>query len=197
MKTLHKIVIFFVGFGLCYSSAFSQRFDQGLGLRVGDPFGISYKAYHERNSAFEVVVGSTSRNRHDAYYRDKFESIDDFDGFRYANHEVNYTLVLQGRYLLHTSFPANVEGRLDWYWGLGAQVRLSGLEYSYFDESNFFGLDDRTNFDLGPEGILGVEYELQDYPIVTFAEASLLAELIDQPFKMRIFGAIGVRYAFK
>ncbi|TRX48895.1 hypothetical protein FNH22_28070 [Fulvivirga sp. M361] len=196
MKILVKAIVCLIGFGFISSSAFSQRFDQGVGLRIGDAFGISYKIYGQRNTAFEFGIGTTSRNRHGAYYRDKFKNINDFDGLRYADHDVNYTLALQGRYLLHYAFPANVEGRLDWYWGVGAQMRLSGLEYSYFNESSIIGSDDKTNFDLGPEGILGVEYELQDYPVVSFAEVSLLAELVDQPFKMRIFGAIGVRYAF-
>ncbi len=184
------------GFTCVSLFSFAQRYDQGIGLRIGDPLGFSYKMYGNNRNALEFTVGSTSRNRHGAYYEDKFDAINDFDDFRYADHDVEYTFAAQGRYLVHTAFPANVEGRLDWYWGLGAHLRLSSLDYSYFNESSQLLSDTRTNFDLGPEGILGVEYELQDYPIVGFGEVSLLAELVDQPLKLRIFGAVGVRYAF-
>ncbi|MEM9857573.1 MAG: hypothetical protein AAF843_09460 [Bacteroidota bacterium] len=182
---------------LCFAHlSFAQRFDRGIGLRVGDPFGISYKQYGNNRAALEFTLGTTSRNRHNAYYKDKFKSINDFDRFNYSDHTVDFTLAAQGRYLLHYSFPANVEGRLDWYWGLGAHLRLSTLEYAYFDESESLSFDERTNFDLGPEGIIGMEYELQDYPIVGFGEFSLLGELVDQPLKFRLFAAVGVRYAF-
>lgn len=184
--------------GLVYFSqtTYAQRYDQGVGIRIGDPFGITYKQYGSNNAALEFTLGTTSRNRHGAYYKDKFKSISDFDRFNYSDHTVDYTLAVQGRYLLHYSFPANVEGRLDWYWGVGAQLRLSNLEYAYFDESESLNFDERTNFDLGPEGIIGMEYELEDFPIVGFGEFSLLGELVDQPLKFRLFAAMGVRYAF-
>ncbi len=174
----------------------AQKHYQSVGLRIGDPFGVTYKQYGRNRTAIEFTLGTTSRNRHGAYYKDKFRNINDFDRFRYTDHTVDFTLATQGRYLLHYSFPANVEGRLDWYWGVGAHLRLSTLEYSYFDESERLGFDERTNFDLGPEGILGMEYELQDYPLVGFGEFSLLGELVDQPLKFRLFAAFGVRYMF-
>ncbi len=191
-----KTTICLLGFTFISFFSFAQRYNQGIGLRVGDPLGLTYKIYGGERQALEFTLGSVSRNRHGAYYEDKFDAIDDFDDFRYSDHDVDYTYAIQGRYLVHNSFPANVEGRLDWFWGLGAHLRLSRLEYSYFDQDSQLLSDTRTNFDLGPEGILGVEYELQDYPIVGFGEVSLLAEIVDQPLKMRIFGAIGVRYAF-
>ena len=191
-----KHVFLSIGFFIIVFTSHAQRYNQGLGVRIGDPLALTYKMYLPSQTAVEFTVGSTSRNRHQAYYRDKFDRINDFDGFRYSNHNVNYTFVLQGRYLVHYAFPANVEGRLDWYWGLGGQMRISSLDYSFFDESETLRTESRNNFDLGPEGILGVEYELQDYPIVGFSEVSLLAEIVDQPLRLRIFGAVGIRYAF-
>ena len=191
-----RTVICLVGLLCLCSFTHAQRFSQGIGLRVGDPFGLTYKTYGNNRAALEFTLGTTSRNRHGAYYKDKFESIGDFDDFRYADHTLEYTVALQGRYLLHYSFPANVEGRLDWYWGVGAHLRLSSLEYSYFDEAQIITSDQRTNFDLGPEGIIGMEYELQDFPITGFGEFSLLGELVDQPLKFRLFAAVGVRYGF-
>ena len=60
-------------------------------------------------------------------------------------------------------------------------MRLAKVEYTYIERDlTPDALPQRltrTDLDLGPEGIIGVEYELQDFPIVTFGEASLLTEL--------------------
>jgi len=174
----------------------AQKFDQGIGLRIGDPLGITYKSYFNNKAAIELIAGSTSANRHRHYYKSTFENRDKYDGFRYVDHSIGYTFAFQTRVMWHESFPANVEGRLDWYWGLGGHFRLSDVEYTYFDENGIAGSGSRTNFDLGPEGLLGLEYEFLDYPVVGFSEVSLMGELVDNPFRFRFFGAIGVRYAF-
>ncbi|MEJ2003411.1 MAG: hypothetical protein P8X57_00255, partial [Cyclobacteriaceae bacterium] len=168
---------------------------QGIGIRIGDPFGFSYKAYLQQRRAVEFVVGTVSRNNHSSYYRDTFRDLDKYEDNLYSSHDVKFTLALMGRYLFHESFPANVEGRLDWYYGGGVQLRVSTLEYQYFDTQNNIYRDNHTNFDLGPEAIVGMEYELEDIPLVAFGEVSLLMELVDRPFNFRVFGAFGLRYA--
>lgn len=196
MKKCYKASGFIVGLLLVVSISYAQQYNQGIGLRVGDPLGVTWKVYLPERAAVEVNFGTTSRNWHSSYYRDTFNGLDRYDGFRYSSHDVRYTLALQGRYLLHHSFPANVEGRLDWYWGVGGQLRLSKVDYTYFTQEMVLNSDTKNNLDLGPEGILGAEYELQDYPIVTFGEVSLLGEIVDKPFRFRLFAALGVRYAF-
>lgn len=189
--------IFCVSVVLCFVTGFTlgQVRDQGIGLRLGDPVGITYKSYFANPMALEIVVGTSSANWHNNYYRKAFNSASRFDGFDYIDHQVNYTISLQGRLLWHQAVPANVEGRLDWFYGFGVHIRSSDVEYSYF-EQDIRRFDKKQNFDLGPEGVVGVEYELLDFPIVAFAEANLMAELIDNPFRFRLFGALGVRYAF-
>ena len=196
MKALFTVVCFVVGYLFVTHTSCAQRHQRGIGLRVGDPVGLTYKAYLPGRKAAEFAIGTTSRNWHGAYYRDTFKKIDHFSRFRYSSHDIDYSFALLGRLLFHESFPAHVEGRLDWFWGIGAQLRLSKLEYSYFDDNSLLIFEDRSNIDLGPEGLIGVEYELQDYPIVTYAEVSLMGEIIDQPFRFRFFGAVGIRYAF-
>jgi len=194
-------IIFFTGLlisGLFFfnTDVQAQQYNQGLGIRIGDPFGISYKAYLQRRRAVELVLGTVSRNNHSSYYRDTFRNLDKYEGDLYSSHDVNFTMVAMARYLFHESFPANVEGRLDWYYGAGLQLRISTIEYQYFDSQSQIFRDDHTNFDFGPEAILGMEYELEDIPMVAFGEVSLLMELVDRPFNFRVFGAFGVRYAF-
>ncbi len=174
----------------------AQNYNQGIGIRIGDPLGITYKAYLQRRSAIELILGSVSRNNHSSYYRDSFKKLNKYDDFLYNSHNVNFTMVLMGRYLKHESFPAHVEGRLDWFYGGGVQLRIAKLEYQYFDTQNRIFTDDHTNVDFGPEGIIGMEYEFADIPMVAFGEVSLLMELVDRPFHFAVFGAFGLRYAF-
>lgn len=185
-----------VGFLFISNISLAQIYDQGFGLRIGDPLGVTYKSYFNRTSALELTLGSTSGNRHGSYFKSTFTNRDEYNGFNYIDHTVDFTLAFQARLLWHESFPANVEGRLDWYWGLGGHLRFADVTYTYFDQDNFLRYDNATNFDLGPEGILGMEYELLDFPIVGFGEVSLMTELVDNPFRLRFFGAFGIRYAF-
>jgi hypothetical protein len=193
----------FILAGLCIAGLFlfvqgaqAQRYNQGMGIRIGDPFGASYKIYLQQRRAVEFVVGTVSRNNHSSYYRDTFKNLDKYEDNLYSAHDVKFTLAMMGRYLFHESFPARVEGRLDWYYGGGLQLRLSTIEYQYFDTQKNIYRDNHTNIDLGPEAILGMEYELQDIPLVAFGEVSLLMEVVDRPLNFRIFGAFGLRYAF-
>ena len=196
MKINVIALVLFAGVFFLTSHVFGQNYNQGIGLRIGDPVGISYKLYLQGKSAVEFNLGTVSRNSHDAYYKDSFKKKDKFDDFIYSDHDVDFTIVLMGRYLIHEAFPANVEGRLDWYYGAGAQFRISKVEYQYFDEFNRIGSENTTNVDFGPEAIIGMEYELQDFPIVGFGEVSLLMEIVDRPLHFRVFGAAGIRYAF-
>jgi hypothetical protein len=195
-KVLCIAGLVFAGLLFFIQDAEAQQYNQGLGIRIGDPFGISYKAYLQRRMAVELILGTVSRNNHSSYYRDTFGNLDKYDDFLYSSHDVKFTMVMMGRYMFHESFPANVEGRLDWFYGAGLQFRYSTVEYQYFDSQSRIFRDDHSNFDFGPEAILGMEYELQDFPMVAFGEISLLMELVDRPFSFRVFGAFGVRYAF-
>lgn len=195
MKKIISICLMVGGFIMAFSLSAQSVNDQGIGLRVGDPFGITYKSYFRNPMALEVVLGTTSANRHENYYKKAFDNANKYDGYNYVDHSIDYTIAVQARLLWHEKVPANVEGRFDYYYGLGGHMRVSNVDYSYMDTEGIIRTDSRGNFDLGPEGVLGLEYELLDYPIVAFSEVSLMTELVDN-LRLRLFGAVGVRYAF-
>jgi len=196
MKKILLSVSLIVGLVCIGKQVCAQTYDQGIGVRIGDPFGITYKSYFNNKAAIEFTLGTTSANRHGSYHKRSFNNRNKFDSYRYVDHLVDYTVAIQGRVVWHESFPANVEGRLDWYWGIGGHLRYSDIDYSFFDQLDILRRESDTNFDIGPEGILGMEYEFLDYPIVGFGEVSLMGEIIDNPLRFRLFGAIGIRYAF-
>ena len=191
-------------FMLVFAAAHAQRpqkpWNQGIGLRIGAPLGITYKKYIGKLRAAELNVGSASPFWNRAYYENSFSDYSQFDSYRYLSHDVESTFYLQGRYLSHYNIPVEgIEGNLNWYWGAGGLLKLAKVNYRYNDPTLIPSIqtDVRTDFDFGPEVILGMEYHLEDLPFSAFGEGSLALEVLDRPGSVRTFGALGIRYNFR
>jgi hypothetical protein len=172
---------------------------QGIGLRAGMPTGITYKNYISKWTALEFNVGFASPHWNRTYYQNQFNDYSRYDNFIYQSHSVESSVYFQGRYLMHLYIPVEgMEGRLNWYWGVGGALKLAKVEYRYSDpESNPSSRTELvTDIDIGPEGIIGAEYTFEDIPCAVFTEASLLVEIADRPGAARVFGALGIRYNF-
>ncbi len=70
---------------------------QGIGLRLGEPLGITYKRYLPGNRAVEFVLGTAPKDWSSSYYSNSFE--DRYDDYDEVSHDVNSVLYLQGKYL--------------------------------------------------------------------------------------------------
>jgi len=178
-------------------SSFSQR--QGIGLRLGDPMGATYKMYLNKTKAVEFGIGSAPAHWHNTYYINSFDENADYESYRYQNHTVQSTLYLQARYLFQYRLPIeNIVGKVNWYWGVGGLLKVAKVKYSYRenDSPNNSGSDIKNDLDIGPEGILGMEYTFQDTPLTVFGEGSLMIEFLDRPVTLRVFGGLGVRFNF-
>jgi hypothetical protein len=180
--------------------AFSQ--DRGIGLRLGIPSGLTYKKYLPRDKAAEFIIGSVAPGWHHYYYENSFSDFDKFEGYRYHSHRVNSSLFVQGRYLLRSDIHIeDMEGNLEWYWGVGGLVKFASVTYYYRDRNN---PDDAvptlrktyTDVDLGPEGIIGMEYTFEDVPLTVFGEFSLFIEFANRPGTLRGLSGTGIRYNF-
>jgi hypothetical protein len=172
---------------------------QGVGLRLGDPVGLTYKKYLPGKHAIEFGIGGASPQWHRTYYQNSFEEYSQYNNDRYIGHTVESTLYLQARYLFHYNIPVEgMVGKLDWYWGAGGMLKIAKIRYRYQDIEGGSPTrsDVKTDIDIGPEGILGMEYEFDDIPLSVFGEASLMLELADRPGAVRVFGGLGLRYNF-
>jgi len=171
---------------------------QSVSLRLGVPLGVTYKIYTGKKEAFEFGLGSAAPLWGNHYYINSFNSFSKYENFKYIDHRVKSSLFLQGRYLKDFAIPTSgMEGQLGWYCGVGAVLKIARVDYVYTDtESNPpTQRDSRTDFDFGPEAILGAEYWLEDTPFSFYGEGSLMLELADR-VTGRAFGALGVRYHF-
>jgi hypothetical protein len=178
---------------LCFSG-YSQK--QGIGLRIGKPLGISYKKYFGLK-ALEFTVGGATRGWSDNYYETSFDADDDFDSYKYVSHKVESQLYLQGRYLVHNEiYVQDLEGRWDWYWGVGGILKFARINYEYIGAAPpLKERHEHRDIDLGPEAILGMEYTFQDVPVSVFVDFSFMIEVVDR-VSVQPFGGAGARYNF-
>jgi hypothetical protein len=192
-------VAFVFLFLLAVGSVQAQTLKNGIGLRLGEPFGITYKHYLPKNKAVEFIVGTAHRGWGNKYYRNYYEEIEKYDDYIYRSHEVKSTVFLEARYLFQYTIPTeDLKGTLQWYWGIGGLLKVARVEYQYEEmvsPNNTFR-DERTDIDIGPEAIGGIELTLQNTPVSFFGESSLIFEIVDQPLALRFFGAVGARYNF-
>ena len=187
--------IFFLTLGA--GAVFAQ--EQGIGLRIGDPIGITYKRYLAKERAIEFGIGTATSGWNTNYYENSFEDYDRYNNYDYRSHEVKGTLYLQGRYEFQYNIPIEgMEGKLDWYWGIGAMLKVATVDFTYQNEVSPYDIvkDKRTDIDLGPEGIAGMEYTFQDIPLTVFGEVSLMLEFADRPLTFRTFAGVGARFNF-
>ncbi len=179
---------------------FSQ--ERGAGIRLGEPFSITYKDFLDDYLSFEVMVGGGSVNGKDYYLRSFENNLPASDAF-YLSHSASRGVALNFRMALNediTDMFEITEGYLLGYAGVGGQLRTTQVNYSYFRQNNpsssFASLSERrTNIDIGPEVFGGAEYYFDEAPISIFAEVGIFLELIDR-INFKGQGGIGIRYLF-
>ena len=148
-------ILFFLFAFLVTPELHAQDKEWGLGLRIGNPTGITAKKYLGASNALEVALGTNYNN----------------DGFELLAH-----------YLFH--FPITDAPGLDWYYGFGGQIQsydrrdrdgdndvefgadgVIGLEYTFADAPVSIFLDAilfleivDDPFDLDLDAAIGVRY---------------------------------------
>lgn len=194
-KKINAAGYFFIIMLIGTGSVYAQR--QGIGIRIGVPFGLTYKKYLPDNKALEFGFGTAPRGWEFAYYRNSFEF--HYPDYEHISHRVTGTIYLQGRYLIHNPISTEgIKGKVDWYWGVGLLFKAARVDYRYRNEAPPFDevfRDERTDVDFGPEGIAGAEYTFQNAPLSAFAEMSLMLELADR-LTLRVPIGFGLRYNF-
>ncbi len=175
---------------------------QAVGIKVGDPIGVSYKAYWQNRYALEAVVGTTTNGAYVDFIREGFEANNNFADFGYLGHSVNYSVAFQARALVHLPLPAGISGEVgvDWFLGAGYNVRLLDINYVYEtgdSPQNFeIGDVDDTYTIAGPEFIMGFEYLIPQTHLSAFAEANLFLDMQYEHSGVRFQGGVGARYNF-
>ncbi len=178
--------------------------DWGVGLRLGDPSGLTVKKYWSGH-AFELNVGRTHFFGRDAYYNGHYKHWYENQHFNHHEHEfigyrANQALAVQAHYLWQK--PVNNAAGLEWYFGFGGQLRsyrywynyrykpAQGPEWVVVNEASV------TELDLGIDAVIGLEYKFANAPISLFVDGTLYMELYDRPFGIQPQMGLGVRFRF-
>lgn len=194
---------------------FSQDYNWGIGLRLGDPSGITIKRYLEPkgmvfpkdDKALELNIGRTHLFRRKGYYDNRFndwylKNQFGYKDFKYLGNKVSAPLGFQLHYLIHKDIPINELEKLQWYFGVGGQFRFQTytFDYKYKLEGNpnwFLATGERvTDIDFGVDGVIGVEYIIPGAPVSVFVDFTLFMEIVDNPFMFWPQAGIGGRYNF-
>ena len=174
---------------------------QGFGLKLGDPFAITYKYYPVKHWAFAVDFGRSASGLYSRYYTDLFDvEIDDpGDTLEYYSHKVKSDWVADLKVLYHFD-GEKISPGLQIYTGLGWEIRSLTIQYDYIaqttpDETKFFD-SDVNRFTQGVEVVLGIEYSYFKLPISAFMEMEYYIDVMKDPGWRKVQGGVGLRYIF-
>lgn len=169
----------------------------GIGIRMGDAMGGTLKVYFLKRFAAEIVAGKAFGGINGQFHEKTFRENVPVPEINYAGHEVLYSYGFHGRLMMHNLIPRGFSG-LDWYFGIGAQMRMVEGRYDYFAKTVDSKLE-RMNIktvDMGPEAILGVEFAFPGSPLSSFGELGLFVNLNDSRQFLLPQGGLGIRFNF-
>lgn len=179
----------------------------GLGVKLGDPFAITYKFYPTKKLGFVIDFGKTSSGLYNRYFRQKFDSYIVQDTlspgaeFSYTTHKVKSDLVGEVKMLYHAS-AREISPGMQAYIGLGWQWKNTRIEYGYSYNTiastgeHTYGKFKRNRLTMGPEIVAGIEYAYSQIPLAGFIELEYFTDIQADPGWHRFEGGVGLRYIF-
>jgi len=190
------------------TNAYAQE-DWAVGLRLGDPSGLTLKKY-DGNKAWQLNIGRSRWFDGDNWYGDRFgdwynDGRYNYSAYQYLGYKRSLPLSIQLHYLINneiTEWDFDGEGQLFWYYGFGLQLNYLSYVYDYRykragDPNWYYADSDRLyDIDFGADAVLGAEFLFSDIPLSVFMEINIFLEAFDDPFYMRGQGGIGARYHF-
>lgn len=186
----------------------SQYPYHGIGLKLGDPFAVTYKFYLSKNFGIVVDFGKAASGLYNRYYREKFGEYINVDTAQngqvsYLTHRVKADWVGELKFLWHFD-AAKITPGLKVYFGVGPEVKMTEIEYKYVYTSenssgnfNELGTFTRKRNTFGPQVSLGIEYSYFQIPISAFMEIEMFNDVSLDPGWHRFEGGVGLRYIFK
>lgn len=186
----------------------SQYPFQGVGIKLGDPFAITYKFYLSEHFGIALDFGKAASGLYNRYYRERFNEYIDVDTAQngqvsYLTHKAKSDWVGELKFLWHLDAKGITPG-LKIYFGVGPEIKSTQLEYKYIYSNNVnngnfnqLGQFNRKRSTFGPQVSLGIEYSYFQIPISAFMEVELFNDVSLDPGWRRFEGGAGLRYIFK
>lgn len=184
----------------------------GLGIKLGDPFALTYKYYPGKRFSVAVDFGKASSGLYNRYFREKFQfytqdgadTLSNNSSLTYSFHRVPADLIGEVKVLYH--FEADkISPGLQVYAGAGWQWKRTSLRYDYFynrrapggaELINEFRTFQRQRMTMGPQVVVGIEYAYFQLPVSAFMEVEYFTDVQLDPGWQRFEGGVGLRYIF-
>ncbi len=174
---------------------------QGIGIKLGDPFAVTYKYYPNKHIAFVADFGKSASGLYSKYYSELFDEVinDPDDTLDYYSHKVKADWVGELKVLYQIN-GEKISPGLQIYAGLGGEIRSLKIQYDFIaqttpDETKFFDTD-VNRLTAGIEGVLGIEYSYFKLPISAFMELEYYVDVVKDPGWRKVQGGVGLRYVF-
>jgi hypothetical protein len=177
---------------------------QGLGIKLGDPFAITYKYYPNKHWGVVVDFGRSASGLYSRYYSEMFtdytnpDTIDIGESVKYYSHKVKSDWVGELKLLYHID-AEKVSPGLQAYAGLGWEFRSLAINYDYQVQNgpeNQINSLDRNRFTQGINATIGIEYSYFKLPISAFMELEYYIDVMKDPGWRKLQGGAGLRYVF-
>ena len=181
-----------------------------IGLKLGDPFAITYKYYPNKKFSFALDVGKSASGLYNSYFQKKFDMYVETDTFpssestiSYFGHRVKSDLVGEVKLLYHVD-AGEISDGLQGYAGIGWEWKRTHIQYDYQYNPDIsapqpgdpFGSFERNLVAMGPQLVMGIEYAYFSIPISAFMEVEYFADIQADPGLRRFEGGVGLRYVF-
>lgn len=178
----------------------------GLGLKLGDPFALTYKYYANKNFSVVVDFGKAASGLYSKYFREQFNVYTQADTFsssvaslEYLTHKVKSDFITEVK-ALYSLDASKISPGLQVYIGGGWEWKNASLQYDYLYENgvneNRFGRFSRNRYTMGPQITMGIEYAYFQLPISAFMELEYFMDVQADPGWQRFEGGVGLRYVF-
>jgi hypothetical protein len=180
----------------------------GFGIKLGDPFALTYKFYANKRWALVLDLGKPASSLYNRYYREKFNDYITTDTFSTAEarlipitHKVKSDIIGEAKLLYHIDVTKISPG-LQLYVGGGWEWKRTSIQYDYtystgdFRNIDEFGRFQRSRFTMGPQAVMGIEYGYFHIPISAFMELEYFSDILADPGYSRLEGGVGLRYIF-
>jgi hypothetical protein len=180
MKKLGLLFACILSLGLINAQA--QQKDWAIGLRLGDPSGLSVKKYLSSGNALDISLGSAGY-----LYGGRYRTYR--DGYRSAG------VALMVNYLWQKDI-SGADG-LQWYIGVGGMMSSRRYyRHGYWKHGVYYGSEYSNSVSLGATGIIGLEWFIPNTPISLFGDVGLYLEAVPATFWANVPAGFGGRFNF-
>jgi hypothetical protein len=174
----------------------------GIGFKIGDPFALTYKLFAGKKISIALDLGKAASGLYSRDYRDRFDDYLNRDTVAEGSTLAYLTTNVKADWASEIKALYNIDAAilspgLQFYVGVGVQVKQTQLEYAYLYDAVRIGKFTRTFSSVGQTTIAGLEYNYSSIPVSFFMELEFYTTIQNPAVLTRFQGGAGLRYVFR